>query len=266
MLGHQVLERARHDARFEPYTLTRRHHPLLGTDAGRALIADALDEAAVDRAIDEVRPELIVNCLGVVKSIAHDPGPTIRLNALFPHQLAAAADRHGARLIHVSTDCVFSGERGDYSEQDNPDPVDLYGRSKLLGEVDRTPHLTARTSFIGREIDTRNGLLEWFLAQQGQVDGYVNAIWSGLVAPELARVLLELSLRPHVTGLMHVAGERISKYDLLLLMRDVFKRTDVEVRPYEDFHCDRSLRHDRFDELGISLAPLRDQLEAIAGT
>lgn len=266
MLGHQLLLQARQDARFEVHTLTRRYHPILGQDPAQLHFADAMDESSVERAVSDAGPDLLVNCLGVVKSLAHDPRATVALNALFPHQLAAMADRISARLVHVSTDCVFSGARGGYAEQDAPDPADLYGRSKLLGEVDRAPHLTARTSFIGRELGSRNGLLEWFLAQQGPVSGYVHAIWSGFVAPELARILLELALRSDVTGLMHVAGERIDKYSLLLMMREVFGRTDLEVKPFKDFHCDRSLVHDTFSALGIAAAPLRAQLEAIAGS
>jgi dTDP-4-dehydrorhamnose reductase len=208
----------------------------------------------VERAVSETRPDVVVNCIGVVKqaAAARDPIPSITINSLFPHRLAATCDAHGARLIHISTDCVFSGATGGYVETDNPDPVDLYGRSKLLGEATGAGCLTVRTSIIGRELSGSQGLLEWFLGASESVRGFRRAIFSGLTTPALAGVLASLiSDHPGLTGLWHVAAEPINKYDLLCLLRDAYGR-QVEIAADDALAIDRSLDGTRFErETGI---------------
>jgi len=182
---------------------------------------DATDPESLRRAISEVRPEIVVNCIGVIKQ---DPAVdnainTINVNSLFPHLLARDCSHQNARLIQISTDCVFSGRRGNYSESDLPDPTDLYGRSKLLGEVTIAPHLTLRTSIIGHELTSARSLVDWFLSQTGVVNGYANAMYSGLTTVELARVLASFVFpQVDITGLFHVASEPISKFELLGLV------------------------------------------------
>jgi len=182
---------------------------------------DASDLDSVRRAIGEVRPAIVVNCIGVIKQ---DPGVedavnTISVNSLFPHVLARECARQNAKLIQISTDCVFSGRRGHYSESDLPDPSDLYGRSKLLGEVTQAPHLTLRTSIIGHELGTARSLVDWFLSQSGQVKGFARAMYSGLTTTEFARVLAGVVFpRNEITGLFHVAATPISKFELLSLV------------------------------------------------
>ena len=143
---------------------------------------DLRDFAAVRRLLEELRPEVVINCAGIVKAVCSDALEAITVNSALPHFLAGVLEKQGGRLLQVSTDCVFSGCRGKYSETDLPDPEDLYGRSKLLGEVVTAPHLTVRTSFIGFEPRTQRGLLAWFLAQEGSIRGFRKAIWSGLTA------------------------------------------------------------------------------------
>ena len=152
------------------------------------------DEATVADALDRAAPDVVVNCIGLVKQRpeAADAAALVRANALFPHELAAACERRGARLVHVSTDCVFAGDRGGYAEDDRPDPADLYGRSKLAGEPEGEGVLTLRTSMLGRELDRSSGLLEWFLGVRGEAGGYPRAVFSGPTTPVLARLIGDL--------------------------------------------------------------------------
>ena len=205
---------------------------------------DAMQFDSVRRAIEQSRPDVVVNAVGLIKQLqqSKEALPTITLNSLFPHQLAAACQDGGARLIHISTDCVFSGLRGGYTEQDNPDPVDLYGRSKLLGEVNAPGCLTLRTSIIGRELAGRHGLVEWFLANRGgHVSGFTHAIYTGLTTTVLSETIDWLIVeRPDLSGLYQVSSAPINKYDLLLMIRDALRLTTV-IDPDDRLRCDRSL-------------------------
>lgn len=210
---------------------------------------DALRFETVAQAVEAVRPDAVVNCVGIVKQVEQvsDAVLTITLNALLPHQLAALCETLGARLVHVSTDCVFSGRKGSYTEDDLPDPEDLYGRSKLLGEVDRPGCLTIRTSIFGRDYLKQTALLEWFLSNRGgRVKGYRNAIYTGFPTQVLARIIGDLlSDQPTLSGLVHVASTPISKYDLLVMLNEAMG-LDIEIEPYDDPPCDRSLSAARF--------------------
>jgi dTDP-4-dehydrorhamnose reductase len=251
MLGHKLLQVL--SQRFEAYGTTRAPEPILDRVAPRAVgvldgvSADDLD--SVNDAFATTRPDVAVNCIGIVKQLdeAKNPIASITVNSLFPHQLAEICRTHGARLVHVSTDCVFSGRQGGYTEDDTPDPVDLYGRSKLLGESGEDPTLTIRTSIVGRELHGAHGLVEWFLAQAGgSVRGFKRAIFSGWSTEALAHAVAEVAERHRqLTGLWHVAAEPIAKYDLLCLLRDAFE-LDVSIEPKDDFECDRSLDGSRF--------------------
>ena len=194
------------------------------------------------------RPEIVVNCVGLVKQLAdsQDPLRAIPLNSLLPHRLAALAQLSGARLIHISTDCVFSGRRGGYVESDFADADDLYGRTKLIGEVDYPHAITLRTSIIGRELSGARSLLCWFLSQTSAVRGYRKAIFSGLPTNELARVIRDYVLpRPDLSGLYHVAAAPIDKYSLLQLVAKTYGKT-IEIIPDDRLVIDRSLCAERF--------------------
>jgi dTDP-4-dehydrorhamnose reductase len=207
------------------------------------------DFGSVIRAVKGIRPDVVVNCIGIIKqtAAARDPIPSITVNALFPHRLAELCAVAGSRLIHISTDCVFSGSQGNYCESDVPDPQDLYGQTKLLGEVSGDHCLTLRTSMIGRELESSFGLLEWFLRQQGkQARGYTRAIFSGFTTNVLAEIVTRLIAdHPQLSGLWHVASQPITKFELLALVNRVF-RLDVELVPDETIVCDRSLNAERF--------------------
>ena len=212
---------------------------------------DALTFGQVTHAFTSIQPDLVINCIGLIKQIplANDPLLSISLNALFPHQVSLLCRTAGIRMIHISTDCVFSGKKGRYVESDQPDAEDLYGRTKLLGEVVYPHTITLRSSIIGRELKTRFGLIEWFLAQKETIRGYKKAIYTGFTTDELSRVILNYVI-PHTNlmGLYHVSSDPISKYDLLMLAKDSFGR-DVTILPNEDFVSDRSLDSSRFRQL-----------------
>jgi dTDP-4-dehydrorhamnose reductase len=196
--------------------------------------------------LDE-RPQVVINAAGVVKQrvAAADPVESIEVNSLFPHRLAASCRQAGARLVHISTDCVFSGNRGNYREADSPDPVDLYGRTKLLGEVTSDGCLTIRTSIIGLELAHYSGLIEWFLRQTETVRGYRQALWNGLTTIELARVIDKLVKRKDLDGVWHVSAEPISKYQLLSDLAAHLK-VRTAVVPDDTVVIDRTLNSERF--------------------
>ena len=252
MLGHRLWLELRD--RVETFVTVRRP---LATYASLGLFVeeraidevDALSDRDLDRALAVASPDVIVNAVGVVKQRreAERATSTIAVNALLPHRLADRCVAAGTRLIHVSTDCVFSGSRGSYTEADVPDARDLYGRSKLLGEVARPGCLTLRTSIVGREIGSSHGLIEWFLSHRGEtVRGYTRARFSGLTTIELARLIATLVQSDHdLAGLWHVAGEPIAKYDLLSMVNDQF-RLGSTLEADDSFVCDRTLDASRF--------------------
>ena len=218
---------------------------------------DVENQDALARLFGTVQPDLVINCVGLVKQLAEsdDPVLTIPINSLLPHRLAALCRVAGARLVHVSTDCVFSGNKGAYVESDFADADDLYGRTKLLGEVDYPHAITVRTSIIGHELAGSRSLINWFLAQEGKIRGYTRAIFSGLPTVVLAGLVRDVIVpRPELHGLYHVAAQPISKFDLLRLVADVYgKRIDIE--PSEALVIDRSLDAGRFQAATGYTAP-----------
>lgn len=215
-------------------------------------IIPSVDGAVFDTVVDavaRVRPDAVVNCIGIIKQLAaaQDPVASLAINALFPHRLQRLCAAAGARLIHISTDCVFNGRKGMYTEDDPSDALDLYGRTKFLGETIGPGALTLRTSIIGRELVTTSGLVEWFLSQRGgSVEGYTRAIYSGFTTQVLCRIIASV-LRDHPTleGMLQVSSEPITKHDLLVLLRTAFG-IDVEIRPSDHVRIDRSLDSSRF--------------------
>lgn len=196
-----------------------------------------------------VRPQVVINCIGLIKQLSHanDALNAIPVNALLPHRIARLCGLSGARLVHVSTDCVFSGTKGDYRESDAPDAQDLYGRSKLLGEVDYPHAITLRTSIIGHELIGANGLVGWFMKQQGACKGYNKAIFSGLPTVELARVIRDIVLqRDDLHGLYHVASSPINKYELLTMVASAYGKK-IDITPDSQLVIDRSLNAQRFN-------------------
>jgi dTDP-4-dehydrorhamnose reductase len=266
MLGHKVWQIFRD--RFDCRAAVRVRPALSLFDDDRVIDGiDATDFESIGRLIETVKPDAVVNCIGVVKQLAaaHDPIASITLNSLLPHVVARACAGIGARLFHISTDCVFAGARGNYSESDLPDAPDLYGRSKLLGEVTERA-VTVRTSIIGRELRTSNGLVEWFLSNRGgSVRGFTNAIFSGVTTAVLADTLANV-IEHHsgLNGLYHVAAAPISKYDLLIMLNQAIG-AGVTIVPDDSLVIDRSLDATRFRAAtGLVPPPWQEMIAALA--
>ena len=224
---------------------------------------DANDTDAIIRILGEEKPEVVINCVGVIKQLAasKESLTSIAINSLFPHRLAQLTAAANARLIHISTDCVFSGDKGSsYLESDFPDARDLYGRTKLLGEVDYPHAVTLRTSIIGHELGRSVSLIDWFLSQPGpQVSGYHRAIYTGFPTIELARIMRDLVIpNPALHGLWQVSSNPINKFELLKLVGEIYGK-QIEIVPDDSVTIDRSLDGSRFNAAtGYSAPPWRD--------
>ncbi len=220
--------------------------------------------------LNKIKPSVVINCAGITKHLPESKNPTatLSINSIFPHQLSNLCNSMNIRLIHISSDCVFSGSNGPYSEESVTDALDLYGRSKALGEViDQNNCITLRTSTIGHEIETKYGLLEWFLHQDNQCNGFNKAIFSGLTTLELARVIKDRVIpNKNLSGLYNLAADPITKYDLLCLIASVYKK-NITIIKSEDFIINRSLLSVKFFKSTGYIAPkwinmIRDMYEA----
>jgi dTDP-4-dehydrorhamnose reductase len=202
------------------------------------------------KVFSRIRPDVVVNCVGLVKQLAEadDPLHAIPINTLLPHRLARLCELSDTRLVHISTDCVFNGEKGNYYETDPSDAKDLYGKSKYLGELTYPHTVTLRTSIIGHELQSAHGLVGWFLSQQERCNGYTRAFFSGLPTVVLAQLIRDVVIpRPDLSGVYHVAAQPISKYDLLKLIASVYLKS-IEIAPDDKLVIDRSLNADRLRE------------------
>lgn len=205
---------------------------------------EAEDPDTIAGAVRLVRPDVVINCIGLIKQspLSENPVRAIALNALLPHQVAAICRSVGARMIHMSTDCVFDGAKGMYREDEPSNADDLYGRTKFLGEVNDKPLcLTIRSSIIGHEIKGKRGLIEWFLAQEGTVRGFTRAVFSGFPTVEFSRIIADHVIpKPELTGVMHVSSDPISKFELLQLVAARYGKI-IDIEPFDDYQVDRSL-------------------------
>ncbi len=277
MLGHTLFSQLANDNNFNVFGTAR--SPLqdfegfFSTEYGSKIITPVYGEdfESMTICLAELKPDVVINCMGIIKQLpsADDALKTITLNALLPHRLAVICNAIGAKLIHISTDCVFSGNTGNYLESDTPDPRDLYGRTKLLGEVNDEHCLTIRTSIIGHELKGSSGLLEWFLSRKDKIKGYTYAIFSGLPTIELARIIREFVIpyfampNPVLQGLYQISTEPISKYDLLQRIAKVYQKP-IEIEPDDNIHINRSLNSTRFQKItGYSPPPWPVLIEAM---
>lgn len=267
MLGNAVFRVFTADAGHETWGTLRSAAALSNFPLqahGRLLKGvDVLDQDALTAVFSRVRPDVVINCVGLIKHLADakDPLTALPINAMLPHRLARLCELSGTRLIHVSTDCVFSGRKGGYLESDTSDAEDLYGKSKYIGELHDLPNaITLRTSIIGHELGSNHALVDWFLSQQGSVKGFTKAIFSGLPTVELARVMKDFVVpHPNLNGLYHVAAEPIAKYDLLSLVATEYGK-QIDVEPDDALVIDRSLNGSRFREATGYVAPAWPQL------
>lgn len=251
MLGHQLLKhlQTRHEVKV---TLRQDLGAYAQLDMfSRKNVYDTVDIRSLERLVEvmaDFRPEVVINAVGIVKQRADSKEsiPSLEINALLPHRLTVLCKSIGARLIHLSTDCIFSGKKGSYLESDLSDAEDLYGKSKYLGEVHESNSLTLRTSIIGRELSRHTSLLDWFLAQTGTVKGFTKAIYTGFTTLEMSRIIEKMLLEyPDASGVYQVSSDPINKYELLLLIREKLGH-DIEIIPDDAFCCDRSLDSSRF--------------------
>lgn len=260
MLGHKLMQVLSEN--FEVTGTVRgaaddySDHPLLG-DMKLIGGVNADNFGSVRDAINISKPDVIVNCIGIVKQLpeAYDAISSIAINALFPHQVAHFCHPYGIRLIHYSTDCVFTGVKGNYTEDALSDAQDLYGRTKFLGEVYYDNCLTLRTSLIGRELADGHSLIEWFISQTGKsVKGFKNAIFTGLTTKAHADILTKILLNfPDMRGLWHLSSDPINKYELLSLVKYIYQ-LDIMIEPDYLFTIDRSLNADKFRKnIGITI-------------
>ena len=247
MLGHLVYRY------FETLKSYKLYNSVYRTPLNeQSIICDVRDQKAVKELFKKTQPDIVVNCVGaLVQESKNNPSNAIYLNALFPHLLKDHCNNNKAKLIHISTDCVFSGKKGSYNEDDFRDADDIYGRSKALGEIFDEPHCTLRTSIIGPELkDDGTGLFHWFMSQEGEVDGYINVFWSGVTTLELAKTIHK-AIQNDLKGLYHVTnGKKISKYTLLKLFNEIRERPLV-IRKYKDRSADKSLNTSRKYDFAI---------------
>ncbi len=267
MLGNAVFRVFSADAAHETWGTLRssaalRHFP----EQARARLltgVEVLDQDALVAVLARVQPDVVINCIGLIKQLAdaRDPLTALPINAMLPHRLARLCKLGGARLIHVSTDCVFSGRRGRYLERDLSDAEDLYGKSKYIGELHDLPHaITLRTSIIGHELCSNHALVDWFLSQQDCVKGFTKAIFSGLPTVELARVMKDFVIpHPQLNGLYHVAADPIDKFSLLGLVAAQYGR-QIAICPDDALVIDRSLDGSRFGNATGYVAPAWPEL------
>lgn len=230
-------------------------------------IDDVKNIEALEKIVGSVRPDYVINCIGIVKQshLAEDYYESVSVNALLPHQLERLGEKYNFRFLHISTDCVFDGKKGRYKEADLPNAYDLYGKSKHLGEVGYGKGITIRTSIIGHEISKHtHGLVEWFMAQEGKVKGFTKAIFSGVTTLELSNIILDVIIPGNFpSGIYQVASEPISKYDLIMLISKKYNK-QIAIEPSEDLVIDRSLDGTNFEKLtGYKVPSWEKQIEAM---
>lgn len=240
--GHEVKGTARRATKLAPFL-----QPEQMSRVYDGIEANSMD--AINRCFDDFRPSIVINCIGIIKQLpeAKDPIKSILINSLFPHQVAQACKEIGARMVQFSTDCVFDGTRGAYKESDHPDAKDLYGKTKHLGEVDLDNAVTIRSSIIGHELDSKLGLIDWFLNSQNRISGFQKVIFSGFPTSEFARILVEhVFPNTDLRGLYHVASNPIPKFDLLTLVAQEYGK-QIVIEPDTTISSDRSLDATRFN-------------------
>ncbi len=272
MLGNAMVRVLNEQPDWQVYGTIRsdRSKRFFNADITERLLSgvDVESHDSLLQVFNQIRPNIVINCIGLIKQLAEadDPLQVIPINALLPHRLARLCELIDARLVHMSTDCIFAGDKGGYRESDTSDAHDLYGRSKFLGEVSYPHTITLRTSIIGHELQSANGLVDWFLSQQGRCNGYTKAIFSGLPTVALARIVRDLVVpHAHLAGVYHVAAQPISKFDLLQIIAEVYGKK-IEIMPSDQLVIDRSLNADRFNNATGYMAPSWPELIKIMHT
>lgn len=243
MAGHVISE---YLSQFDEYRVINcaRHSSSAGTT-----VLDVTDFSAVKKLLAEKKPAFVINCVGLlIEASKKRFDEAVLINSYFPHLLARLGKEHNFRLIHLSTDCIFSGKRGNYTESDVCDSNEPYARTRALGEINSVEHLTIRTSFIGPELKSSGtGLFNWFMHQSGTIRGFSRAYWSGVTTMELSK-FIHAAIKSRLSGLYQLtATQKISKYDLLVLMKQIWKREDIQIERFDDYFSDKSMLNTRTD-------------------
>lgn len=262
MLGNALFRYLSDDPDFEVFgTLRNEQEKSFFSEQSQLHLfsnIDILDQDALIGLFEKIKPNIVINCIGLIKQMAAaiNPLAILPLNAMFPHRLANLCGLSNARLIHLSTDCVFSGEKGMYTESDKADADDLYGMSKFLGEIkDRSHVTTLRTSFIGHELQGNYELIDWFLSQKGRVKGFSKAIYSGIPTVELAKIIAKLVIpNENLFGLYHISSDPVDKFSLLKLVAEIYGK-DIEIVEDNSVRIDRSLDSTAFKKQTGYVAP-----------
>ncbi len=259
MMGHKLFQVLKDNFNYEVIgTVRNKDYLNYFEEKSRIINIEIKSETQIDRLFKLYKPDMVINCIGVTKKFVKNVQQKIEMieiNSLLPHKLLSVAEKYNIRLIHISTDCVFSGSKGNYSETDNPDPLDIYGKSKVLGEFSCTKNLVIRTSIIGPELNTKRGLLEWFLSQKDECKGFEKAIFSGLTTLELSKVIGKYIVpRKDLTGLINISSNPISKLDLLKLIKKVYLKK-IKISISNDLKIDRSLNSKKFYSLSKYICP-----------
>ncbi len=267
MLGHVLFKESLKNNHLEVFGTVRSSNNLQDFFTFNELQqiypnVDAFKLKSIEKVLNDIKPDIVINCIGIIKQLpeAEDSFKSIAINALFPHQLERLCEGVGTRLIQISTDCVFNGRKGNYTEDDVSNAEDLYGRTKYLGELQGLNSLTLRTSIIGHELHSRLSLIDWFLSQTGTVQGYTRAIYSGVTTLELSNIILQFVIQnDKLQGLYHVSSKPISKYALLKLVAKTYDR-DIQIKAFGDFIIDRSLDSAKFEQEAGYIAPSWDNM------
>lgn len=244
MAGHQIslyLQEQGHDVTGFALEKSR----LLN----KSIAGDATDFKTLKKIIQDGKYDTVINCIGILNQFAeNNHALATLLNSYLPHFVASAANEVGAQVIHMSTDCVFSGKRGQYTEDDLPDGATFYDRSKALGELNDDKNITLRNSIVGPDINEKGiGLLNWFMHQNGEINGFTKAMWTGQTTLQLAKTM-EAAARERAIGLYNTVPETsISKYDLLRLFNKYLRNGKISIHPVEGVNADKSLKRTRFD-------------------
>lgn len=266
MLGYSLFSNLNENANLSVHGTVRsivgKEHFFKDTQQQLISEVDAYDIDSLQHAIETVDPDVVINCVGLIKQhdISKQHIDSVKINALLPHELANICDKFNAKLIHFSTDCVFTGNVGYYSEDSLPDACDLYGKSKCLGEVSYGKHLTLRTSIIGHELTSKVSLVDWFLSQRENINGFSKAFFSGLPTSYIAKILVEYILpNPEIAGLLHLSVDPIDKNTLLHLIAKQYQK-QVTITESQELVIDRSLNSDKFRQLTHFIPPRWDEL------
>lgn len=266
MAGHVIKDYFLQETDNEVFWTTRRKR----TDNRHCLYLDVRDDERLKEVLDTVQPDVVINAVGLLNDHASERiQDAILVNSILPHRLSAYAKTYQFYFIHISTDCVFSGKKGDYAETDEKDGETIYAKTKSLGEVTGDGVLTIRTSIVGPELKKNGiGLFHWFMNQKGEIQGYQNVFWNGVTTLELAKAIHRL-IPFRLEGLIHVTGNRkISKYELLTLFQTIFNKKDVTIVPTAHIKSDKSLKITRIDvpyepkDYTVMLTELKRWMEA----